>query len=480
MQPSVMATMTEEEKTELASIVEALELEREPLVQFVPRVSPGHIAPTHLTELCNLLDRSRDEKLDVCVSVPPGAGKTDCLLHAIVQRLITYPSQLIGYVTYGDDLSLAKSTEARDIAIRAGLQLRSDTASKREWATTHGGGFKASSIGGSLTGRHLNFVVFDDPFKNRASAESARERDRVHDFFSSTLTTRCLEDASRFVVCARWHDDDLIGRLSRQLDGKWIVVNIPAIADEYGNPADVGRIILEPVRLANGSVFGYSRETLAARRAENEYDWHSLYQGVPRGRGGKVFSADPVRYVDPQLDGARMVLVVDAAGTENTRNDFSVCGAVAFTGYKDEMRADVVDVLREQLTPENFAPKLYAFQQRVAKGASIFIEATRDGKDLKKALELIDSNLRIVTRPAIGDKFLRSQPVASAWNQGRVRVPYHAPWVAPFLYELEKFTGIGDAHDDQVDALALAWAIASEAGEPLKPRTVNVPPRNVM
>ena len=58
---------------------------------------------------------------------------------------------------------------------------------------------------------------------------------------------------------------------------------------------------------------------------------------------------------------------------------------------------------------------------------------------------------------AKGDKFVRAQPVAAAWNAGKVLVPRNAPWVDAFLSELASFTGLGDAHDDQVDALASAY-----------------------
>src|SRR5690606_20090330 len=60
---------------------------------------------------------------------------------------------------------------------------------------------------------------------------------------------------------------------------------------------------------------------------------------------------------------------------------------------------------------------------------------------------------------ATGDKFARAQPVAAEWNAGKVAVPssnapQHGPWVEALLDEVLAFTGLGDAHDDIVDALA--------------------------
>jgi hypothetical protein len=50
--------------------------------------------------------------------------------------------------------------------------------------------------------------------------------------------------------------------------------------------------------------------------------------------------------------------------------------------------------------------------------------------------------------------------VATAWNEGRIEVPLQAPWLSDFLEEVMSFTGISDAHDDQVDFLSHAWAMA--------------------
>jgi predicted phage terminase large subunit-like protein len=63
---------------------------------------------------------------------------------------------------------------------------------------------------------------------------------------------------------------------------------------------------------------------------------------------------------------------------------------------------------------------------------------------------------------AEGDKFIRAQPVAAAWNAGKVLVPRSAPWLEAFIAEVCGFTGIDDDHDDQVDALAAAFDVLNE------------------
>lgn len=461
--------LTDREETELQTLLEAEARDDEPLLDFIPRASPGHFPPTHLAPLVDLIERAEHERLNICVSVPPGHGKTDLLLHAMVRRLVRHPAQLVGYVTYGLDLSLAKSREAREIARRAGVVLSTDSTAVQEWNTTAGGGFKATGIGAGLTGRHVDLLVFDDPFKNREDSESPRQRDAVYDFFTSTATTRCKANASRVVVHTRWHEDDLIGRLSRATKVGWDVINLPAVRDAAtGEPSDEGVVLLPERTLPSGSIFGYSRELLAERRAENEYDWHSLYQGVPRPKGGNIFKTEPARFEGAGRDGRRIVLSLDAAGTESTRADYTVALALAVSGAGATLHANVVGMLRVQLEPQDSARKLRTFVDDHG-GGTLLIEATRDGKAIKKALEQIDRTLRITEVAPIGDKFTRAQPVASGWNAtpSRVALPADAaahPWVKDMLAEVRVFTGMGDKHDDIVDALSQGWNHALRTG----------------
>jgi predicted phage terminase large subunit-like protein len=66
--------------------------------------------------------------------------------------------------------------------------------------------------------------------------------------------------------------------------------------------------------------------------------------------------------------------------------------------------------------------------------------------------------LNVQAKPATADKFIRAQPVAAAWNAGRIFLPPDAPrWAGPFVSEMRSFTGIKDSHDDQIDALAAAY-----------------------
>ena len=135
-----------------------------------------------------------------------------------------------------------------------------------------------------------------------------------------------------------------------------------------------------------------------------------------------------------------------------------VAVALAMRGTGTTLRADVVDVLRLQREPGDVARELHAWQRKHGM-APLHIEASRDGKSIARALRSIEPGLRLSELAPRGDKFVRAQPVATAWNEGRVRVPASsqgASWLGPFLDTVCRFTGVSDRHDDDVDALA-AW-----------------------
>jgi len=75
--------------------------------------------------------------------------------------------------------------------------------------------------------------------------------------------------------------------------------------------------------------------------------------------------------------------------------------------------------------------------------------------------------LNIISRPARNDKFVRAQPVASAWNDKRILLPKDKAWVNILLQEIMSFTGVSDLHDDQVDVLSTIYDCLQTSKKPL-------------
>lgn len=430
--------MTTPDDIELSGLPSLEELEEElalrDLVRFVPRMSPRYMPPTHLAPLLRRFELAVEGiPQRVCCSAPPRHAKTESVLHVPAYTLRRRPDWTLSYSTYADRLSRSKSRKARHIAQQAGIELES--ASLNEWRTPEGGGLLAGGVGGPLTGHGVNLLIVDDPIKDRLQAESATYRERLMDWWRDVAATRIEPGGSAFVFMTRWHPDDLIGSLVK--DG-FEYINLPALdADERA---------LWPER--------WSVDALKTRRKDvGEYTWASLYQGEPRPRGGRVFG--DVTLVDRQAlaalkaKGWRESFGLDVAYTAKTSSDYSVIIRLARCGDVYV----VLDVVRLQVPP----PQLLA-RAKVLRAAHPtatwrwYASGTEEGAGafLREAV-----SLRVL--PPKGDKFVRAQPVAAAFNAGRVLVPEGAPWAADFVAELAAFTGVNDAHDDHVDALAAAF-----------------------
>lgn len=457
--PAELAALTPAERSLIARETERADWAATPLLDFIPRVNPRYWRPGHLAKMAALLERARrGERVRALVSAPPRHGKSELLLHAPAWWLAARPRDTVAYIAYAAQFAEGQSLKAREYAAATGFAAHPRRDALDEWRNRQMGGVVATGISGPTLGKGFHLLIVDDPHKDRVEAESPRLREKVYDYFKGTLLQRMEPGGAVIVTHQRWHDEDLIGRLADE--GGWEYVNLEAVDSQTGAP-------LWPAR--------YDLAELALLRAKNEYNWWSQYMGSPRPRGGAVFKREPARFEGTGKDGRSLLISVDAAGTESTRADYTVALCLAFAGAAETQTCNVVDMRRVQLEPQDAAKVLRDFAREHG-NPPIYIEGSRDGKAQKRALELVDGALRLTDVPPIGDKFLRAQPVASAWNAesgSRIGVPADAtahPWVADFLAEHRLFTGHGDKHDDCVDALSQGWNVAAAPVEDLTAR----------
>ncbi|MCK6552644.1 hypothetical protein L6R52_42870 [Myxococcota bacterium] len=416
-----------------------IERRRAPLAEVIPRLSPRFVAPYHLAPLLDALELARTQRVRRVVSLPPRHAKTETILHWIASYLRRHPDRTVAYVSYAADLAHSKSRRARQLAEANGVPLDPTQAAAHEWRSLAGGGMLATGIGGPLTGKGCHVLVIDDPIKNRVEAESALARKRAWEWLTDVGLTRLEPDGSAFIVQTRWHPDDPAGRA---IDGyekteRWPCLVMPAIDDE-GHA-------LWPER--------FSVEQLSEiRAAVGEYTWASLFQGRPRPRGGAVFGAPTFATTDPPT-GLRIVYGIDLAFTAKTSADWSVAAKLGGEGYGLSMRVWWLDLVRAQERPSAFLGRLKA-ARAATPGAKLVMKT---GGQERGVTELMDAlgGVFISSEPAVGDKFVRAQPFAAAWNSGQILLPANAPpWVADVVGELGSFTGINDDCDDIVDAAA--------------------------
>ena len=406
----------------------------------VPVLSPELQRPDHLATFCDVFARAEAAAAGdgppvlVLLSAPPQTWKTSTGLHACAWWLARRPADFLALLSYGQDLANDKSREARILATRAGVALRTDSNAADLWRTTSGGGFLARGIEAGVTGHSgLSLVWIDDPFRGRTQAESAAYRRQVMDSIRSVAFTRRHPRTSVLITHTRWHGDDPIGILSREHPGLFEQYTLAACTEDG-----------EPLITVSGRDRAYYAEQ---RKLVGEYEWHALFMGAPRPREGRLFKGVSVYRETP--NDMRIAIGVDFAYSSRTAADWSTAVVLGRSGA----RKYVLRVVRRQCSATEFAGELRDLARRWP-GApmSAYIGGTEKGT--VSLLQL--AGVYVQAKPAREDKYTRALRTSSAWNAGEILVPEDEPWVDPFVSEIADFSGTGDDHDDQVDALVSA------------------------
>lgn len=403
-----------------------------PLIDFTARVSPELDRFDHLEPIAAALDRARTEPIRLCFSVPPQHGKSTLVFHAIAREA---RRRKVLYLTYNDDFAASQMRIARRIAQRAGLQFARGSVAMCEWSLETGGALFAGGISGGVTGRPGEVIIVDDPHKNWAEAQSATIRERIDHDFKTAIMTRAHPQTPVIIVQTRWHVDDMIGR---RVDEGWEYINLPAIDDDGKAlwPARRPRDFLEKQRASEGL---------------GDLLFSALYQGRPVPVGGELFPAPALCLSADVPVYGRRAIGVDLAYTRSTQSDFSV----RIDLVEADDRYFVANVERRQVRAPEFARTLVLAASEFP-GCPIWWHA--GGVEIGSADFIRELGAPIHIEPATTDKFVRAQRAAALWRDGRIVVPSDAPWSQTFIREVMQFTGRGDAHDDQVDAMVSAVA----------------------
>lgn len=401
---------------------------------------------------------------EIVFSAPPQHGKTELTCHALVWLMLRHPKRRFAYGTYSQTRAREVSHHIQRIAQRAGLELR---GTQDHSYTAAGGSIKFVGRGAGITGSPVDGLgVIDDILKGHTEANSKAIREASDAWHTKDWMTRHHPGTSSVVMATRWHEDDLSGRL---IGRGWRYLNLPAIAEE-NDP--LGREPGEPLSPM------WSRADLEKIRARGAHAWAALYQGRPRPDGGQLFEGVSL-YQDVPA-GIRRSAGLDLAYSKRTQADWSVFVSM---GVKLGATADdhvyyVIDVVRKQVRAPEFA---LALKASLVSLPGIIPRWYCAGAEHGVA-DLLGEKIgrRIKALPATADKLSRAQGYAAAWNSGRVLIPADAPWADLFVAEHREFSGLDDAHDDQVDAAVAAFdELAQAAKNSVTPsKTIILPSRN--
>lgn len=276
----------------------------------------------------------------IIVCMPPRHAKTTtCSMWTPFWYLVDHPENQVFYISY--EANAARKWGARTRALvelygaEYGLYLNPKKTAGDDWELTTGGGMNTTGVGGGISGKSAKLLIGDDLLKDKEAADSKVQREKVWDWWESTVLQRIEPDTTTIVIGTRYREDDVIGSLlkhSESGDGHHfdnITLRAKAEADDpIGREIGEGLWIDHPYR---GGVWG--QEYYDHREAAvSPYIWNSVYQQKPSPPGGNMVDPDWWRFYRPsELPGSfdQEIQSWDLALDSKKDSDSFQCGLIA-------------------------------------------------------------------------------------------------------------------------------------------------------
>lgn len=455
---------------------------RQHLIDFQIATNPRYEPNWHHEEIARELEHiekhgDRDYKV-LLVFVPPRHGKSElCSIGFPAWYLGRNPHKEIITVSYSAELALDFGSKTRALVNGEAfpylfdVTLKDDEQAKAKWKTHKGGSYTSVGVGGAITGRGANILLFDDPIKNREEAESEVYRNKAGEFFTSTAFTRLEPGGVIVVILTRWHVDDIAGRIlaNPELGRRCKIIHFPAIAIQDENFRKQGQA-LWPER--------FNLQALTEiKNTVGPYDWSALYQGMPVLTENQEIKTEWIKHIDEaalQFMSTRNFLTVDTAMSKRTQADR--------TGFCDNSVNSEgfwhIKAWGRKIGPEELVDTLFTLHQ-ARRYQSIGIERTAYLDGLKPYLDA-EQRKRGVFLPIVElghaqiSKEIRIRGLIPLYASGTI---FHVNNWCKDLEEEQMNFPLG-AHDDILDALAYQLQLPTTARKMHKPAT-NAPRRGV-
>lgn len=414
----------------------------------------------------------RDGCRRLMVMMPPRHGKSVYCSHTLpTWYLGSHPNKRVILTSYNAEYAADWGRKCRTTIEEHGGKWfgtqvdQSSRAADRWGIRDNEGGMVTAGAGGTLTGRGADLLIVDDPVKNAEEAHSKLVRDKTWDWWVSTAYTRLEPNGAAVVIQTRWHQDDLCGRLLKDMQQggeRWRVLRLPAI---YGDNQ-----ALWPTRFPIDNL-------LAIKRTLGSYYFSALYQQEPIPDGGEFFQRDKLVIVDALPAGCkRAVRYWDTASAVVGGGDYT-CG-VLMTEFDGVYY--VADVVRGQWSDFGQRNRIMAQTAETDRlrwrDYQLWCEQEHGNSGKMVGQMMAREFAKYGMRFEVQDKSkeLRARPFQAQVEAGNVRL-VKASWNREYIEELISFPH--GEHDDQVDPTSGAFnhLVQSQSnGGSFKPRFAKV------
>lgn len=425
--------------------------------------------------------KSYRDKLEynLVINISPGETKSSITtIFFPVWAWLRDPTLRVLTLSYSASLSMLHSMKSRDIIESPRFQewygdrfqLRKDQSAKGEYGIMYGPGFtevggvrSASSVGGSITGKHFHIIIGDDVI-NPQQAQSDAERETANDFMGSTLNSRKVDEkiTPTMLVMQRLHEEDPTATLARKWKKsgllKWIrlpaddryLISPPEMSERYTQDGNLR--VMNPLRKPAA--------VIATKEAEHTpEDFSGQFGQDPTPAEGNILKKAWFKQRFHIAEAEQDLVwnaTFDGAYTEAKKNSASAVliwsvrkGKLYLRDYREWWLEfpDLVSQLPELL-----------FENGFTRQSVLFVEPKGPGKSLVQVIRN-DGRLNVVEDPL---------PVGITTMEGKVlRVHRSAPYVfgmnlflssdvdwGRFIHQCVTFPR--STHTDMVDTLTMA------------------------
>ena len=419
-----------------------------------------YIAGNHHRLMADIMmDVERGDRKKVIVNTAPRHGKTElCTKRFAAWYSARNPDKDIIVATYNEKFAQDFGKEVREIIASPRFRqifpeyyLKSQS---NETVTNYAGG-KMFFLGrrSSTTGRGGDLIIVDDPTKDDREVRYDGFRKDCWEWFTQTLLTRRHNDKAAIVLSqTRWHEDDIVGRItdktnpafSERFASGFEIINLPAIAED-NDP--LGRKQGEPLWPER-----FGLEYLEEMREANSTSFAALYQCDPTPDDGVFFRNEELFEYQPGTLPEKLWMYVasdHAVGTDTLNDPTCIVpfgidekGTAWVMPQIVWKRMDAMDAVEEMLDVMKLHNPIFWYAEKGHITKSI-------GPFLKKRMEEEQIYTPIIEDFPVGDKVQRAQSGRARCAQGKIMFPAGAPWWSKAKSELLKFPNA--RFDDFVD-----------------------------
>ena len=464
--------LTPAELAEVSKMVEELETRKQrqqlqdSLIAFCCHMQKDYKVGAHHKRLAALLeDIERGYRDRICVSVPPRHGKSQLVsIYYAAWYLGRNPGHKVMLVSHTTDLAVDFGRKVRNLIDTAefkevfpNVALASDSKSAGRWNTNYGGEFFAAGVGAALAGRGAHLLLVDDPHSEQDILNGNFDVfTKAYEWFTFGARTRLMPGGRVAIVHTRWHLDDLIGRVVRDMarspdSDQYEVFEFPAILEAV-NP-DTGD-------MEEKALWPEFFDLTALKRTKASmplYQWNAQYQQNPTSEEAAIIKRDWwQRWLNEDPPTCEyLICSLDAAAEKNNRADYTALTTwgVFLNEESDRYELILLDSIKKRLEfPElkqlcfdhyaEWEPDAFIVEKKSA-GVAIYQELRRTGVPVQE----------YTPHRGTGDKHARLNSVTDIIASGLVWMPERS-WADEVIEEIAAFPN--GSHDDLVDSTVMA------------------------